>query len=985
METEGSEGNAFQRRVDRYIDSNNPAPTSDPSLPPDTAQYPLFPPHPEFDEIEWGPLPTKHQYKFAHRLWSLPNSTLEYFDYEEKENYPNTRDRPSEFLTRNVYADLMNSRHPQIEQPIPPDQLAQTFPNPQAPDGADGWTYEELGELAPARLHPTVNDVLVGGRNMKSRWLKQELLDELQRRNFGTRPQDERWTVKRCKDELFAHQAARETTRDSQTDIHPRHGLGEWGIPQRGHVDSCADTDRGGPAEDQLSPFRLYTWALHLSPYNPTYWVSRAYLFHQKGYFDLAVGDAYRAYFLTEVLHDEAKKATIPGLYARVWDAIEQHVYANAQNLYIPGYDRNDQAGRRIRADAALGQIRSPGGLLSFVPHLRRTLHHIISLNLLNLQAWLDWWKLDVFAHKIQGEEREYADPFYLRIGVNQGHTQRRLSELENDPDSWVFEKRAGSVSGKAFLQSANDVDRKADAFLATLNAKFLGPWSGKQARAPAIEVRQRENGELGVFALKAFEDGDIIHIEEPSIRGQVRGDWVWNRSRPEVCEHCKRIVYAWRFQRDQLKIEWWRLDESLRDQHPSICRCYDAEPPRYFCSSSGPQGLGIIGMNENPQQSTVSIDGDDTVATGATEGSSAQAKRIRKGKGKARAEDIGEGSSAQAQRSNAGKRKATDAPATEQPPTTRMTRSGARPAIPSKTRGRPATKKTRRDAKAPPGVSEPVTEEAEMTCLQKARQAYHFKTCGKAWEWLHRQLTRAERANPLGDTETVNYEEHGTLLSLLLLDVFDRTLLLRTSEPDTHIAPHEIDEMLPLCGGGEDLPDQYFPFTYSANIVVPFDILLNLGVNIFREPNFDTWVIQTVLRKLLLNCVPQDRWLKRAVDMIPDTDERVKWHGPFESLYVHTGYAMFNHGCICANNADWLWDEQHADEPWDAEIPNRIIVRAAAPIPAGKEITVGYFPGYGATRLKRRRLFGKECYCGKCPKTPIPGEELEEGRWYSP
>ncbi len=76
--------------------------------------------------------------------------------------------------------------------------------------------------------------------------------------------------------------------------------------------------------------------------------------------------------------------------------------------------------------------------------------------------------------------------------------------------------------------------------------------------------------------------------------------------------------------------------------------------------------------------------------------------------------------------------------------------------------------------------------------------------------------------------------------MSFLLLDVFDRTLLLRTQQPNSRILAHEVDDLLPLRGV-VDLPEQHFPFTYSANIVVPFDILLNLGVKIFRELDFDT------------------------------------------------------------------------------------------------------------------------------------------------
>ncbi len=256
---------------------------------------------------------------------------------------------------------------------------------------------------------------------------------------------------------------------------------------------------------------------------------------------------------------------------------------------------------------------------------------------------------------------------------------------------------------------------------------------------------------------------------------------------------------------------------------------------------------------------------------------------------------------------------------------------------------------------------------ELEKTCLQRARETYHYKSCGKAWEWLHRQLKPTERTDPGGHTG-ISYEEYGTLLSLLLLDVLDRTLLVCTHSLSIHVLAHEVDMMLPLCAG-EDLPERYFPFTYSANVVVPFEILLSLGVNIFRELDFDTWVIQIVLRKLLLNCVPWDEWRRG------DADSNVTYqaHGPFETLYLHTGFAMFNHACIRAANSQWSWDqwteEQHHDQKG---IPNRIIMKSSRAIAVDKEIKVQYYPG-AETRLKQRRLFGRECDCGHCPRSPGP------------
>ena len=953
-----------------------PLPAPSPHTEPDPPD-PFIPkklPYPDHGGIDWGPLPTKHEYKFAHRLWSLPNSTLEYQGWGNRVKYPVQRDRTEEFLTRNVYADLIDSRSQSFERTCHPDELAIKFPNAHAPAGTEGWTYEQLGDLAPARRPPAVDNVLIAGKNMKARWLKAELLTELQRRGFGNRPQDEKWTVKRCKQELFAYQANQATIPDSRVNIFPRHELGHWGIKQRGQIDNCADADNGESQEGYLSPFRLYTWALHLSPYNPAYWVSRAYLFHQKGYYDLALGDAYRARYLTEVLLDNATRTVIPGLYARVWDAIEEHIYANVQSPRMLDDDAEDLAGRQQRALRALRQTRSPEGILHFVPHIRRTIHHIVALDLLSLQAWSDWWKMDCFACGLEETRAEYAEPFLLRLQANTAHANRRNEDKENAITRGDIAKCAGSVSGRAFLQSAKDVDRTSEVFLATLNAGFMAPWPGKVDRDPTIEVRRKENGELGVFALKAFDRDELIHMEEPSVRGQVRGAWAFLEPGiappPVPCENCRRDVPRNRIDEPYVGIhaEWSRFDESLRDEYPSICRCIDALPRRYFCQPPMPEGigLGIIGIDLSFPQPIVGREKDEPLDAENGEATSAQWRRERKGTENTIPGITGEVPRAHTLklRFGAGKRKATDVDENDQPPTKRTTRSGTRTIECSKTRARTLNKKSKYDAKAPQEEPQPMAQESEKTCLQKARETYHFKTCGQGWEWLHRQLSWKVRGGRPG-REITSYEEHGTLLSLLLLDVFDRTLLLRTNELNSHILPHEIEEMLPLCGG-ENLPDQFFPFTYSANIVIPFDILLNLRVNIFRELDFDTWVIQTVLRKLLLNCVPWDGWRRGENDYLYGKDP---FYARYETFYVHTGFAMFNHACIGTANCQWFWDQWTREQEDDQKgIPNRIIIRTQRAIEVNEEVTIQYYPG-AESRLKQRRLFGRQCDCGDCPE----------------
>ena len=384
------------------------------------------------------------------------------------------------------------------------------------------------------------------------------------------------------------------------------------------------------------------------------------------------------------------------------------------------------------------------------------------------------------------------------------------------------------------------------------------------------------------------------------------------------------------------------------------MCRCIGVETMevrRYFCppaqhAPAPVEGLGIMGIPMGPQQPTVSTRSDQEEAT---------------------MESCG-GSSAQATRSGAGKRKAIGTDKIDRPPTKRTTRRSTR-VTRFTTAGR-----TKTSAEAPLEEQEPVVEDPEQTCLQKAQGTYHFRACGKNLGWLHKQLKVIGNNDGEGYSND-DHQEHGSHLSLLLLDAFDRTLLLRTNEAKSHILPHEIDELLPLCGG-EDLPEQYFPFTYSANVVVPFDVLLTLGVNIFREMGFDTWVIQTVLRKLLLNCVPWDDCRRGQTD---DVDGREQRYGSFETLYVHTGSAMFNHACNRAANSSWFWDQwTEEQENGQKGTPNRMIIKASRAIAADEEIKLQYFPGTEST-LKQQRLFGRNCDCRDCVVSPTPNNRVTE------
>lgn len=270
-------------------------------------------------------------------------------------------------------------------------------------------------------------------------------------------------------------------------------------------------------------------------------------------------------------------------------------------------------------------------------------------------------------------------------------------------------------------------------------------------------------------------------------------------------------------------------------------------------------------------------------------------------------------------------------------------------------------------------------SDKSDKTCLQIARELYHFSSCGKDWTWLYDAM-RPNISEFLGKEHISRSNEvHGTILSLLLRNVFEITLHRRKDDPN--LMAHELDELLVLDGDSKSWRESWFPFSMAANVIVPFDILTYLGVDIFRDLTFDTWVIQIILRKLLTNVVPWDQQCQGRVSVIQTHDQgnaaehrdeqeqRIKstepfthWDPSFKNLYLFPGFSMFNHSCRGAHNADWGYDQQ---------IPNRVLVWAVSDIKKGDEVRLRYQHGKIGFRNCGIRLFGTSCQCPQCSANP--------------
>jgi hypothetical protein len=670
-----------------------------------------------------------------------------------------------------------------------------------------------------------------------------------------------------------------EQRREDARNFLPLEDLSSWGIRRS----TKYLLNLTGDAE--LSPLHIYTWAILLSPYNPAYWTSRAYLYYQMGHPDLAVGDAYRARLLCEVLSNPHQRNRQPGLYIRIWDAIERHV------LYAACRDS------KPLTEAAVNLLRGPNGINSFIPAVRKSVHHIIALSLLAMQCWRDYQATE--PHLTTRLVMPDADAMAIKRR-EQGLKEFIDSVLESeasDAELFYFEQRYGYVSGRRYPHIPEDTDRVNPKFVERINHDVLGKNLARKIYPRKIEVRSVELSgirQLGVWATENIEVGEIVYSDEPSLRGHLQ---VRDFGCPDsyTCENCKRNLGD--------------PGPDIRGGAPrvALCGCSELEEPIYWCAS-------------RPERETAEHNRNGA-ASADDKGGKAN-KRAR--------EDIPD------ENERTAKRQRTENP---------------------------------------------------ISCLDIAQSLYHHRVCGKDWKWLYDaarpNISKGDGIEYSGPFFSHSNEPHGTILNVLLREVFDITLHRQANQGRPNLLPHEIDELMPLTGA-EDQPEQNFPFSFAANVKVPFDTLSYLGVNIFRDLRFDTWVIQLVLRKLLVNAIPWDMDRRRDFDdvktkksQIDEGKELNDWAfndimPDFNDLYIFPGAAMFNHCCHDEHNVTWQWDE---------EIPNRLLLRADTAIEAGEELRIMYSP----SRLQpsqQNKLLGGPCFCPVCDgrsgsMTPGGGEAI--------
>ena len=200
-------------------------------------------------------------------------------------------------------------------------------------------------------------------------------------------------------------------------------------------------------------------------------------------------------------------------------------------------------------------------------------------------------------------------------------------------------------------------------------------------------------------------------------------------------------------------------------------------------------------------------------------------------------------------------------------------------------------------------------------SCKEQALKNYHNVLCGKDFAWLSKACE----------------DEHDTAKRMIPLIV----MKVLASSLQTNAKPLKLPCVAALLPGYDKPVERCF--TLFENVVAPVKILQILGVDIFAESRFDSWVLQTLFLRILNNrcAASQD--------------------GPQRSA-IYPMYCLFNHNC----DPTAIHDDRSG----------AMTIHARRNIPKGAEISLTYVKIELPEAVRREQVkahIGKICECARC------------------
>ncbi|TVY38344.1 hypothetical protein LSUB1_G002620 [Lachnellula subtilissima] len=218
--------------------------------------------------------------------------------------------------------------------------------------------------------------------------------------------------------------------------------------------------------------------------------------------------------------------------------------------------------------------------------------------------------------------------------------------------------------------------------------------------------------------------------------------------------------------------------------------------------------------------------------------------------------------------------------------------------------------------------------------CADIAIETFHNPICGKDFNYLY---TAARKA-----TATADF----SIDALLLM----RVLALCLKEGADH--PLKSTLLVRLTPAYGFKQPNLIIFNFEDHIQTPISILQTLGVNIFTNPLYDTWVLHTI------KCRIQNNKHGQTLEDWPGTS-------------ISGLYSMLNH--CCSPNVDWRHDFGSSE----------VTMFATRDCKKGEDLCISYIGPQGNAMSvvnRRKKLmgwFGMPCRCVKCVEDAAVQEDL--------
>ncbi|ATZ58323.1 hypothetical protein BCIN_16g01420 [Botrytis cinerea B05.10] len=212
-------------------------------------------------------------------------------------------------------------------------------------------------------------------------------------------------------------------------------------------------------------------------------------------------------------------------------------------------------------------------------------------------------------------------------------------------------------------------------------------------------------------------------------------------------------------------------------------------------------------------------------------------------------------------------------------------------------------------------------------SCSQNALDSYHTIVCGKDLDFL------------LGtESESLSNSRESSMGSKLFLRVLALSLKEDVASP---LKTSLISRLTPAYNPNSP---QLVVLNFKDHIITPIRILRELGIDVFANSAYDTWVLHTIYCRL------QNNKHGQTFDDICGTG-------------VNPLYSMFNHSCD--PNIDWRHDDENST----------VTMFAERDIKNGEEMFISYIGKGKGLEERRRKLmpwFGMDCACHKCDEEKL-------------